>query len=88
MMSSHLPAFAVSAAGAHSPRLFFALLPIAVLALAFDAYCLVDVIRAPSVRHLPKAVWAIIIVLVSAPWGGLLYLFLGRDRGRGASVPR
>ena len=59
-----------------------------VLALAFDIYCLVDVIRAPSVRHLPKAVWAIIILLVSAPWGGLLYLFLGRDRGRGASVPR
>jgi hypothetical protein len=87
-MRNHLPAFALSAAAGHPPRLFFALLPIVVLALAFDAYCLVDVIRAPSVRHLPKAVWAIIIVLVSAPWGGLLYLFLGRDRGRGASVPR
>jgi ABC-2 type transport system ATP-binding protein len=87
-MRIDLPAFASSAAAAHSPRLFFALLPIVVLALAFDVYCLVDVIRAPSVRHLPKAVWAIIIVLVSAPWGGLLYLFLGRDRGRGASVPR
>jgi hypothetical protein len=87
-MSNNLLAFALSAAAAHPPRLFFALLPIVVLALAFDVYCLVDVIRAPSVRHLPKAVWAIIIVLISAPWGGLLYLFLGRDRGRGASAPR
>lgn len=61
--------------------IFYALAPILILAVAFDVYCLRDLIRAASVRHLPKAVWAIIIILVSAPWGGLLYLFLGRDRG-------
>ncbi len=77
--------------GASHPRpshqLVFALLPIVVLAIVFDVYCLTDLVRAKSVRHLPKTVWAIII-LASAPWGGLLYLFLGRDRGRGAAVPR
>jgi hypothetical protein len=71
------------AAGLHAgpPRvLWMALLPIIILAVLFDAYCLVDVIRAKSVRRLPKGVWALIILLVSAPWGGLAYLFLGRDR--------
>lgn len=62
--------------------LFLALLPIVVLAIAFDVYCLVDLTRSKSARHLPKLVWALIIVAVSAPWGGLAYLFLGRDRGR------
>jgi len=59
----------------------YVLAPILILAVAFDVYCLRDLIRASSVRHLPKAAWAIVILLVSAPWGGLLYLFLGRDRG-------
>ena len=43
-------------------------------------------VGAKSVRRLPKAVWAIIIVLISAPRGALIYLFRGRDRGRGAVV--
>lgn len=81
------------AAGAatHHPRshqLLFALLPIAILAILFDVYCLIDLTRAKSVRHLPKAVWVIIIVLISAPWGGLIYLFLGRDRGHRPTVAR
>ncbi len=93
----------VLAAGTHAaashPRsahqLLYALLPIVILAALFDVYCLIDLSRAKSVRHLPKAVWAIIILVISAPWGGLIYLFLGRDRsqgflGRGRSgvVPR
>jgi hypothetical protein len=69
-------------------HLFLALLPIVILALLFDVYCLADVVRAKSVRHLPKVVWAIIILVISAPWGGLLYLFLGRNRDRGPTVPR
>ncbi len=80
-----------SAAASHprvSHQLFFALMPIVLLAILFDVYCLTDLVRAKSVRHLPKAVWAIIILLISAPWGGLIYLFLGRDRGRGSTVPR
>lgn len=80
-----------SAAANHarsSHQLIYALAPILILAVLFDVYCLIDLRRAESVRHLPKAVWAIIILLISAPWGGLIYLFLGRDKGRGAAVPR
>ena len=47
---------------------------------ALIVYCLVDLIRAPSVRYLPKPVWALIIVLVSAPLGALAYLVFGKDR--------
>jgi Phospholipase_D-nuclease N-terminal len=74
---------------ARSPwHLTAALLPILILAVLFDVYCLRDLIRAKAVRHLPKVVWAIIIVVVSAPWGGLIYLFVGRDRGRGPAAQR
>jgi hypothetical protein len=98
MMNVLLAAGTGAAANHARPHeLFFALLPIAILAVLFDVCCLIDLIRAKSVRNLPKAVWAIIIVVISAPWGGLIYLFLGRDRSqpflgrgrdRGAAVPR
>lgn len=90
-MMNVLLAAGASAAANHarfSHQLVYALAPILILAVSFDVYCLIDLIRAKSVRHLPKAVWAIIIVVISAPWGGLIYLFLGRDRGRGAVVAR
>jgi hypothetical protein len=61
-----------------------ALLPLLVLVLvlaaALDAYCLADLVRAPSVRYAPKVVWAAVILLVSSPFGPLLYLLAGRDR--------
>jgi hypothetical protein len=66
----------------HGRTLLLALLPVVVLALAFDIYCLVDLIRSKSARYLPKWAWGLIIVLVSAPWGGLIYLFAGRHRGQ------
>jgi hypothetical protein len=90
-MMNVLLAAGASAAANHarfSHQLLYALAPILILAVLFDVYCLTDLIRAKSVRHLPKAVWAIIIVVISAPWGGLIYLFLGRDRGRAAAAPR
>lgn len=55
-----------------------ALLPIVLLMLAFDAYCLVDLSRS-RVRHLPKWAWALVIVVVSAPIGGVIYLAAGRE---------
>jgi hypothetical protein len=73
--------------GPGSGRLFLALLPLLAVALGLDVYCLVDLIRAPSVRYLPKGIWALIIVIVSCPAGALLYLFLGRDRNQGSRVP-
>ena len=47
------------------------------LAVAFDAACLLDLIRA-RVRNLPKWAWALII-LIQFPLGGTAYLVLGRD---------
>ncbi len=79
----------VAAAHAGPPtQVLMALLPIIALAIAFDVYCLVDLARAQSARHLPKWGWVLVIVLVSAPWGGLFYLFVGRDRDRRRPVVR
>lgn len=55
-----------------------ALIPVLILAVAFVAYCLVDLARAERVRYLPRWVWAIICV-VSVPLGGILYLVIGRE---------
>jgi uncharacterized membrane protein YoaK (UPF0700 family) len=79
-MTNDLVAAGLHAAGGPSDAVWKAVVPVIILAILFDLYCLVDVIRAKSVRRLPKGVWALIIVLISAPWGGLAYLFLGRDR--------
>jgi hypothetical protein len=56
-----------------------ALVPVIVLAVAFEVFCLVDLGRAAEVRYLPKWAWAIICV-ISIPLGGLIYLVLGRVR--------
>ena len=50
------------------------------LVLGLDVYCLVNLARARSVRNAPKLVWVLVILLVSAPFGALLYLFFGADR--------
>lgn len=57
-----------------------ALIPISVVVLAFDIFCLVDLARAEEVRYLPKWAWVIIIVVVSSPLGGIGYLIFGRKR--------
>ena len=62
-----------------------ALLPLLVLVLGFEIYCLIDLIRAPSVKQLPKVAWALIIVLGSAPIGAIIYLLVGRDRNHSVS---
>ena len=57
---------------------------------AFAAVCLYELARTPRVRYLPKQLWALIIV-ISIPLGGIIYLALGREPGgplpRGASGP-
>ena len=70
------------------PHALPALLPVLVLVAALDAYCLVDLARAASVRFAPKIVWVLVILLVSSPLGALIYLFVGRDRARGLRRPR
>jgi hypothetical protein len=51
--------------------------PLLVLALAFVIWCWVDMSR-HEVRYLPRWLWAI-IVGVSVPAGGIVYLLVGRD---------
>ena len=80
---------ACAAVNPPSGQTLLALIPVVLLALGLMTYCLVDLSRAPSVRYLPKAVWALIIVLVSFPLGAILYLVLGKDHhDRHSSLPR
>jgi len=51
---------------------------IGLLWAGWDGFCLYDLARAPEVRFLPKWVWAI-ICLISFPFGGIVYLVLGRE---------
>jgi len=89
--------FVLAAARHHAPsHLLAALAPVVLVLIIFDVYCLTDLARAESVRHLPKWVWALIIVFVSEPGGGLLVAFgqrgqvLPADLGRqaGQQQPR
>ena len=56
-----------------------ALVPILILVVAFVGYCLFDLSRT-EVRYLPKWAW-VIIVLISIPLGGIVYLAIGREHG-------
>ena len=56
-----------------------ALVPILLILVAFVGFCLYDLSRT-EVRYLPKWSW-VIIVLVSIPLGGIVYLAIGRDTG-------
>jgi hypothetical protein len=46
------------------------------LAVGFDGFCLADIARAAQVRYLHKWVW-VLICLVQAPLGGIMYLSIG-----------
>ncbi len=56
-----------------------AIAPLIVLVLAFVVYCWIDISRS-EVRHLPKWLWRLIVVL-SIPLGGIVYLLIGREPG-------
>jgi len=81
-MPNDLLAAGAVASGKLPPGLLPALVPLLVLVVALDVYCLIDLARAKSVRNAPKWVWALVILFVSAPIGALVYLFVGRDRSR------
>jgi ABC-2 type transport system ATP-binding protein len=51
-------------------------LPLILALVAFEVYCLVQVVRRPP-KVLPRWAWAV-VCLVSIPVGGLLYLLVGR----------
>ena len=56
-----------------------ALAPLVVVAIAWAAYCIVDIVKAERVLVFPKWAWALICVL-SVPVGGIIYLLIGRER--------
>jgi hypothetical protein len=53
-----------------------ALAPVLALLLGFVIYCLVDMAR-HDVKYLPKWAW-VLICLISVPFGGIIYLIVGR----------
>jgi hypothetical protein len=55
------------------------------LAVAFDAFCVVDIARAAQVRYLPKWAWVLICV-IQTPGGGIAYVSIGRI-GRARPAP-
>jgi Phospholipase_D-nuclease N-terminal len=69
--------------GLPSTRTVLALAPLFLLIAGLVLFCLVDIIRSPTVRYLPKAAWVLIVVCGSAPLGALAYLVWGRNRGDG-----
>ena len=55
-------------------------IPVIVLVTIVVVACLIDIAKRSHVKHLPKAAWAVIVVLV-IPLGAVAYLALGRARG-------
>jgi hypothetical protein len=47
-------------------------------AVIFDAFCLMDLVRAEVVLHFPPQVWAFFILFFT-PLGGMTYLSVGRS---------
>ena len=60
--------------------------PVLLAVLGLVIYSLVDLVRAPQVKYLPKLAWGLIIVIGSAPLGAIAYLLFGR--GHAASPER
>jgi uncharacterized membrane protein HdeD (DUF308 family) len=56
-----------------------ALAPILLIAVGFVLWVVLDIVRSPSVRYLPKWAW-IVISCISIPVGGIVYLLVGRER--------
>lgn len=79
-MAGHLLAAVGVEVNLPSGPALLVLAPILLLVLGLVIYSLVDLVRAPQVRYLPKLAWGLIIVIGSAPLGAIAYLLVGRGR--------
>ena len=61
-----------------SREIILALIPVAVLNYSLAAYCLVRLFRGGKPNYLPKAAWAVIILIVQI-FGSVAYLLLGKS---------
>jgi hypothetical protein len=64
------------AAGSDIP--WAAIAPLIALAVAWVVFCLVQIVRAPAVRLMPKWIWAV-LTIASVPIGGAVFLLIGRE---------
>ena len=55
------------------------LIPILIVLIALDVFCLVDLSRAEGVYYLPKWAWVILIIVMHL-LGAIGYLTFGRKR--------
>ncbi|MEV6033969.1 PLD nuclease N-terminal domain-containing protein [Nonomuraea sp. NPDC052116] len=58
-----------------------ALIPVLAIELALDAYVIVDAIRHPRVRNLPRWAW-VLLTLFANPFGAIAYILAGRSHDR------
>ena len=56
------------------------LIPLLIIELALLAIALIDLIRREQVKHFPKWVWVVIIIVLNFI-GPVAYLILGREEG-------
>jgi hypothetical protein len=56
------------------------LLPLLIIEIGLLVIALVDLIRRENVKHLPKWVWAVIIIVLNFI-GPIAYLIVGREEG-------
>jgi hypothetical protein len=63
------------------------LIPVLIVLLALDVFCLVDLSRAEEVYYLPKWAW-VIIILVLHLIGAIGYLTFGKRHGDIAGIGR
>src|SRR4029450_13473025 len=70
------------------PHLLAALVPLLVLLVALDVYCLVDLARAKSMGGAAKLAWAVVVVFVSAPSARCSTCSSAGTAGGGGRPPR
>jgi ABC-2 type transport system ATP-binding protein len=80
VMVGHTSGAVLLDASLPSGPVLLVLVPVILVVLGLVVFSLVDLVRAPEVKYLPKWAWGLIIVVGSAPFGALAYLILGRVR--------